>query len=128
MISKIGGAQDFGMEESVKLDSMKDIKDFLKNFKTISEAKSAIKSIINEIKDINPELANKLEKVLDVLEKAEMKGMSMQDLLDNLDDMMKKGAENSALQSISPVQETMGTFNDNVGVDASKVNQTSAIC
>lgn len=109
-----------------KLDSMKDIKDFLKGFKSIAEAKMAIAAIIDEVRKVNPELAGKLEKVIQALDKAEKSGMTMDDFLKNIEKLMVN--ENAATQGISLFQQAQHTFTDNASTNTTtKVNGTSSI-
>ena len=127
-MTKIDGAKNIDkmMGGQVKLDSMKDVKDFLKGFSSIGEAKMAVAAILDEIKNIDPELARKLEKLLQALDKADKSGMTLDDFIENLEKMM--GNDSAAVQGMSLIQQSQAVFNDNSAkVDPGRVNQTSSI-
>lgn len=124
---KVNGMKNLDeiMRGQFKLDTTNDIKDFLKGFNTIGEAKHAILAIIEEIRQVSPALAQKLEKLLQALDKAQKAGMTLDDFIKNLEKIMVN--DSAAMQGMSMVQQAQNVFNDAGNNSTQKVNGTSAI-
>ncbi|HAR62187.1 MAG: hypothetical protein DKM50_03410 [Candidatus Margulisiibacteriota bacterium] len=127
-MTKIEGLKGLDNQQAgqIKLDSLNDIKDFLKNFSSISEAKAAIGSIIEEIRKVNPQLAQKLDNLLAALDKAEKSGMTLEDFMKTLEKSV--GNDAAAAQGMSLIQQSQAVFNDNTSkVDTHALTKTSSI-
>ena len=126
MLDKVGGAKGADdISKNIKLESNKDITDFLKSFGSYGEAKGAILAVLSEIQSSDPKLAAKLEKILGALDKAEKQGVPFGEFANSPEKQM--GNDMAATQGAAPVQEVAAATNDNTGSVNQKVDGLGAI-